>query len=42
MGLLSSQFLLEPISHGDHIIRKKADLHFSDQRDPPFCRQILS
>ena len=41
MGLQRSQFLLEPISHGNHIIRKKADLLFSDQRDPSFCRHIV-
>ena len=29
MGLLYSSFLLEPISHGNHFIRKKAYLLFS-------------
>ena len=29
MGLLCSSFVLEPISHGNHIIRKKAELLFS-------------
>ena len=29
MGLLCSSFVLEPISHNNHIVRKKAQLLFS-------------
>ena len=29
MGLLCSSFVLELISHGNHVVRKKAELLFS-------------